>query len=92
MKYITETYNLIMDSKINPLSKIPNLQVRHLVMQLLAYMWSLIFGIYIVESIYAFGISALYNSLLILANIVTMAVFDTAERKPELFNNKGVKK
>ena len=42
MKYITETYNLIMDSKINPLSKIPNLQVRHLVMQLLAYMWSLI--------------------------------------------------
>ena len=65
MKYITETYNLIMDSKINPLSKIPNLQVRHLVMQLLAYMWSLIFGIYIVESIYAFGISALAHSLLI---------------------------
>ena len=81
MKYITETYNLIMDSKINPLSKIPNLQVRHLVMQLLAYMWSLIFGI-----------SALAHSLLIVAIIITMAVFDTAERKTELFNNKGVKK
>ena len=87
MKYITETYNLIMDSKINPLSKIPNLQVRHLVMQLLAYMWSLIFGIYIVESIYAFGISALAHSLLIVAIIITMAVFDTAEREPELFND-----
>ena len=74
MKYITETYNLIMDSKINPLSKIPNLQVRHLVMQLLAYMWSLIFGIYIVESIYAFGISALAHSLLIVAIIVTKVI------------------
>ena len=90
MKQVLDVYNVIMDSKVNPLSKIPNLQVRHLVMQLLAWMWSLVFGLYIVESIYVFGVSALVHCLLIVAIIVTMAVFDTANRNPQLF--KGGKK
>ena len=29
-------YELVMDSKLNPLSRIPDLNVRHMVMQLLA--------------------------------------------------------
>ena len=87
-KKVLQTYNLIMDSSINPLKNIKNLQVRHMVMQLLACMWSLIFGMYIVESIYAFGISALVHSLLIVAIIITMAVFDTANRSPESFTRR----
>ena len=87
-KKVLQTYNLIMDSSINPLKNIKNLQVRHMVMQLLACMWSLIFGMYIVESIYAFGISALVHSLLIVAIIITMAVFDTANRNPEVFTKR----
>jgi hypothetical protein len=87
-KKVLQTYNLIMDSSINPLKNIKNLQVRHMVMQLLACMWSLIFGMYIVESIYAFGISALVHSLLIVAIIITMAVFDTASRNPESFTRR----
>ena len=89
MKKVLHTYNLIMDSSINPLKNIKNLQVRHMVMQLLACMWSLIFGMYIVESIYAFGISALVHSLLIVAIVITVAVFDTASRSPELFKKKN---
>ena len=88
MKKVLHTYNLIMDSSINPLKNVKNLQVRHMVMQLLACMWSLIFGMYIVESIYAFGISALVHSLLIVAIIITMAVFDTAGRSPESFTRR----
>ena len=88
MKKVLHTYNLIMDSNINPLKNVKNLQVRHMVMQLLACMWSLIFGMYIVESIYAFGISALVHSLLIVAIIITMAVFDTASRNPESFTRR----
>ena len=88
MKKVLHTYNLIMDSSINPLKNVKNLQVRHMVMQLLACMWSLIFGMYIVESIYAFGISALVHSLLIVAIIITVAVFDTANRNPEVFTKK----
>ena len=82
MNKIVDIYNLIMDSDVNQLKNIKNLQVRHMVMQLLACMWSLIFGMYIVESIYAFGISALVHSLLIVAIVITVAVFDTASRSP----------
>ena len=88
MKKVLHTYNLIMDSSINPLKNVKNLQVRHMVMQLLACMWSLIFGMYIVESIYAFGISALVHSLLIVAIVITVAVFDTASRNPEVFTKR----
>ena len=88
MKKVLHTYNLIMDSSINPLKNVKNLQVRHMVMQLLACMWSLIFGMYIVESIYAFGISALVHSLLIVAIVITVAVFDTANRSPEVFTKR----
>ena len=89
MKKIVDIYNLIMDSDVNPLKNIKNLQVRHMVMQLLACMWSLIFGMYIAESIYAFGISALVHSLLIVAIVITVAVFDTASRSLELFKRKN---
>ena len=88
MKKVLQTYNLIMDSSINPLKNVKNLQVRHMVMQLLACMWSLIFGMYIVESIYAFGISAFVHSLLIVAIVITVAVFDTANRNPEVFTKR----
>ena len=88
MKKVLHTYNLIMDSSINPLKNVKNLQVRHMVMKLLACMWSLIFGMYIVESIYAFGISALVHSLLIVAIIITVAVFDAANRNPEVFTKR----
>ena len=88
MKKVLHTYNLIMDSSINPLKNVKNLQVRHMVMQLLACTWSLIFGMYIVESIYAFGISALVHSLLIVAIVITVAVFDTANRNPEVFTKR----
>ena len=47
-----------MDHRKNPLRHIADLQVRHMVMQILAFLWSAVFALYIVESIYAFGISA----------------------------------
>ena len=32
-------YGLVMDSRLNPLSHIPDTNVRHLAMQVLAWMW-----------------------------------------------------
>ena len=37
--FVVNSYNTIMDSEINPLSKIPDNGVRHVVMQILAWMW-----------------------------------------------------
>ena len=41
---VTKTWNAVMDSRYNPLSNIPDLNARHLVMQILAWMWCIIFS------------------------------------------------
>ena len=80
MKQIVNAYIVIMDSKVNPLSRIPDLQVRHMVMQVLAFIWSGIFALYITNSIFAFGISAIAHMLLLAAIVITVATFKVAER------------
>ena len=81
-------YNLIMDSKHNPLSYIPDTNTRHLVMQLLAWMWCIIFGMS-VGSVTVFGISAIAHALLIAGVFITAGVFETARRKPQYFGGLG---
>ena len=81
-------YNLIMDSKHNPLSYIPDTNTRHMVMQLLAWMWCIIFGMS-VGSITVFGISVVAHALLIAGVFITAGVFETAKRKPQYFGGLG---
>ena len=81
-------YHLIMDSKRNPLSYIPDTNTRHLVMQLLAWMWCIIFGMS-VGSVTVFGISAIAHALLIAGVFITAGVFETAKRKPQYFGGLG---
>jgi len=81
-------YNLIMDSKHNPLSYIPDTNTRHMVMQLLAWMWCIIFGMS-VGSITVFGISVVAHALLIAGVFITAGVFETARRKPQYFGGLG---
>ena len=81
-------YNLIMDSKRNPLSYIPDNNTRHLVMQILAWMWCIIFGMS-VGSVTVFGISAIAHALLIAGVFITAGVFETAKRKPQYFGGLG---
>ena len=81
-------YHLIMDSKRNPLSYIPDNNTRHLVMQLLAWMWCIIFGMS-VGSVTVFGISAIAHALLIAGVFITAGVFETARRKPQYFGGLG---
>ena len=44
-KFIAENWNLIMDHNHNPLRNIPSLPVRHMIMQVLAWMWVIVFTI-----------------------------------------------
>ena len=67
-------WDIIMNDRVNALSRAP-MQVKLMSMQILAWMWSAVFGIYIVESIYAFGISALAHALLVAAIFLTAYYF-----------------
>ena len=81
-------YKMVRDSKVNPLSNIQNATIRHLIMQLLAWMWCIIFSMW-VGSILVFGISAVIHALLIAGVFITAAVFETARRKPQFFGGLG---
>ena len=81
-------YNLIMDSRYNPLRHIPDNNTRHLVMQMLAWMWCIIFSMWM-GSIVVFGISAIAHALLIAGVFITAGVFETARRKPNYFGGLG---
>ena len=82
---IVNSWNLIMDDRRNPLSNIPDMQTRHVVMQLLAWMWCIIFSIS-VGSMTVFGWTAIAHSLFIGGIIFTIATFETARTKPATFN------
>ena len=73
-----------MDSRYNPLSNIPDLQVRHLVMQILAWMWCIIFSMYI-GSVVVFGVSAIAHVLLIAGLVMTVATFERAKKSTTIF-------
>ena len=70
-----------MDDKRNPLSNIPDFSTRHMIMQVLAWMWCTVFGI-IVGSMYMGVFSMVLHTLLLGAIAVTVATFETAKRNP----------
>ena len=84
-EFVYNCWTAVMDDKRNPLSNIPDLQVRHVIMQVLAWMWCIVFSMYL-GSITAFGVSAIAHVLLIGAIVVTVGTFETAKRNPKAFN------
>jgi|TARA_E500000318_G_scaffold96651_1_gene97119 hypothetical protein len=88
MKFIHNSWNVIMDNRYNPLRNIPDVNTRHLIMQILAWMWCIIFSMWL-GSVIAFGISAAIHALLIAGIFITVGVFETAKRKPSYFGGLG---
>jgi len=85
-QHIYDTWTLIMDSDRSPLKNIPDNNARHLILQILAWMWCIAFGL-IVGSWYAVGVSLIGHFLLLGAVGITVATFETAKRKPQIFMN-----
>ena len=81
-------YRIIMDSQKNRLSNIPDVNTRHMIMQVLAWMWCIIFSMY-VGSMLVFGISAIIHALLLAGIFVTVGTFETARRRPQYFGGLG---
>ena len=83
-EWVFNCWNVVMDHEKNPLSAIPDFSTRHMIMQVLAWMWCIVFAI-IVGSMWAGVISMMLHVLLIAAIAVTVATFETAKRKPQYF-------
>ena len=83
-----KVYNLVMDSRHNPLSHVPDTNTRHLVMQVLAWMWCIVFSMWM-GSIFVFGVSAAIHAILLAGVFVTVGVFEIAKRRPVYFGGLG---
>lgn len=83
-KFIYDSWQAVMNAEINPLRHIPDMQVRHLALQGLAWMWCVVFSIMVSDFMF-FGLSVIGHSALIVGVVVTVATFETAKRKPEVF-------
>lgn len=83
-EWVYECWNAVMDDKRNPLSNIPDFSTRHMIMQVLAWMWCITFA-FIVGSMWAGVVSMMIHVVLLGAIAVTVATFETAKRKPQWF-------
>ena len=81
-------YHLVMDRRHNPLSHIPDTNTRHLVMQVLAWMWCIVFSMWM-GAILVFGVSAAIHAILLAGIFITVGVFETAKHKPVYFGGFG---
>ena len=86
--WILNSWNTVMNLEYNPLSNIPDTNARHLIMQVLAWMWCIVFG-FIVGSWTAFGVSAIVHIVLLAAIAITVGTFETARRAPQYFGGLG---
>ena len=75
------TWNAVMDHRFNPLKHL-DLRSGHFLMQILSWMWSMIFSVTFL-SIYQFGYVWVGHLLVIGGVFVTMSIFKSAEVQRE---------
>ena len=73
---IKQTYSLVMNADMNAFSSLPR-TTKFQLMTILAYMWSIVFGIG-VGSITIFGTSVIFHMLLIGGTFITADLFQKA--------------
>ena len=83
-KFIYNSWEGVMNADKNPLKHIPDTNARHMVLQVLAWMWCIVFSMW-VGSFWVMGVSMLAHALILAAIVVTVATFETAKRKPTFF-------
>jgi hypothetical protein len=82
--FIIYAWNFVFDYNVSPLRHIPDVSVRHYVLQVLGLMWAVSFSVAIGS--YSFlAASILGHAVLIAAAAVTVATFTVAAKRPKLF-------
>jgi hypothetical protein len=82
--YVVYAWNFIFNHEVSPLRNIPDVAIRHYVLQALGLMWALSFSLAIGS--YTFLAASLVgHTVLIAAAAITVATLTTAAKKPQAF-------
>ncbi len=84
VRLISASWNFIFDHEKSPLRNIPDFGVRHMVFQMLGWMWAIAFSLAIGS--YTFLVASLVgHAILIAAVAITVATYATAAKRPQVF-------
>jgi len=82
--YVVYAWNFIFNHEVSPLRNIPDIAIRHYVLQVLGLMWATSFSLAIGS--YTFlAWSLMGHTVLIAAAAITVATLTAAAKKPEVF-------
>src|SRR5689334_1270249 len=83
-KFVVYCWNFVFNHKVSPLRHIPDVAIRHYVLQALGFMWAVAFAV--ATGSYTFlAVSVIGHTVLIAAAAITLATWTAATVKPELF-------
>jgi len=86
--YVSYAWNFLFNHEVSPLRNIPDVAIRHYVLQALGSMWAISFSLAIGS--YTFlAASLLGHTVLIGAAAITVATLTTAAVKPRVFLGSG---
>ncbi len=85
-KFVAESWNFIFNHEVSPLRNIPDVTTRHMILQILGWMWAVAFAV--ASGTYLLLPASLTaHAVLITAAAITTATYTVAAYKPELFNS-----
>ena len=83
-KFVVYCWNFVFNHKVSPLRNIPDVAIRHYVLQALGLMWAVAFAV--ATGSYTFlALSVVGHTVLIAAAAITVVTWTTATVKPDLF-------
>ena len=83
-------WKFVFDHEVSPLRNIPDVGVRHYILQILGFMWAVSFSLAIGS--YTFmAINIIGHTVLIAAAAITVTTWTVATKKPDVFLKKQKK-
>jgi len=83
-KMVAASWSFIFDHEVSPLRNIPDVPTRHMILQILGWMWAVAFATAI-GSYALLPVSLIGHAILIAAAAITTATYTVAAKKPALF-------
>lgn len=81
-------WNYVFNHKVSPLRNIPDIAIRHYILQVLGFMWVVSFSVAVGSYTY-FAANIVGDAVLIAAVAITVATWTAAAKRPGLFSGLG---
>jgi len=85
------SWNFVFNHEVSPLRHIPDVAIRHYVLQALGLMWAVAFAVAL-GSYTLLAVSVIGHTVLIAAAAITVTTWTAAAKKPDLFGRGSIRK